>query len=337
MTSFPSTRRTLYFTAPCQVAVRERPLPAPADDQVLVETLVSAISPGTEMLFYRGQVPPDLSIDATISALAGQVVYPLQYGYACVGRVVVVGPAVAAEWQDRLVFAFHPHESHFLAQVDELLPVPPGLSPEQAALLPNMESAVNFVMDGQPVIGEKVLVCGQGIVGLLTTYLLAQFPLQSLISVDLLALRRQLGQQLGATQTLTPAELLACLPLDADLVYELSGNPAALDQAIAACGFDGRVIIGSWYGQKRADLHLGGRFHRSRIRLISSQVSTLAPCWQGRWDKARRLATAWHLLARLEVGPLITQQFSINEAEKAYRLIDQQPAEVVQVLLRYDE
>lgn len=302
---------------------------------MLVETLVSAISPGTEMLFYHGQAPLDLPIDATISGLTGQVAYPLKYGYACVGRVTAVGANVDPAWQGRLVFAFHPHESHFVATPAALLVIPSQISPEQATFLPNMESAVNFVMDGQPMIGERVMVWGQGVVGLLTTALLACFPLAELITVEQHMLRSSLSQHYGAKQTLTPTEVMPQTTEQVDLAFELSGNPAALDQAIAHTGFDGRIVIGSWYGQRRATLDLGGAFHRSRIRLISSQVSTLAPAWLGRWSKARRHATAWTMLEQVDVAKLITHRFKFQEAAQAYRLIDQHPEEVVQVLLTY--
>ena len=122
-----------------------------------------------------------------------------------------------------------------------------------------------------------------------------------------------------------------------DLVYELSGNPAALDMAIGLTGFGGRVVIGSWYGEKRAPLDLGGYFHRSRMQLISSQVSTLASALTGRWDKARRLATAWQLLAQVNVAELITQRYNVASAAAAYTLIDQQPDQTVQVLLTYGQ
>src|SRR5262245_60493920 len=199
-------RRALYFTAPYCISVQEESLDLPAADQVMVQTLVSAISPGTELLFYRGQAPTDLPVDETIAALAGTVGFPLKYGYAAVGRVAAVGAQVAPEWQDRLVFSFHPHESHFLASLDELLPVPPPLSPEEAAFLPNMETAVNFLMDGQPLIGEQVVIFGQGVVGLLTTALLMRLPLASLVTLDRYPLRRETSLALGAHTSLDPAE-----------------------------------------------------------------------------------------------------------------------------------
>jgi alcohol dehydrogenase len=121
-------------------------------------------------------------------------------------------------------------------------------------------------------------------------------------------------------------------PQGADLTYELSGNPAALDQAIAATGFSGRVVIGSWYGQKRVDINLGGRFHRSRIRLISSQVSTLAQV-ERRWSKARRLQVAWWMLEQVQPARLITHRFPLAQAAQAYAMLDQHPEEAMQVIL----
>ena len=202
------TRRALYFTAPSQVSIRTEGLCGPAPGQVLVQTLVSAISPGTELLIYRGQAPTDLAADETIAALTGNLTFPLKYGYAAVGRVTIVGSAAEAAWQDRLVFAFHPHESHFLAAPAELFPVPPALTPEEAVFLPNMETAVNFLMDGHPLIGERVVVFGQGVVGLLTTALLARLPLGCLLTLDRYAQRRGHSLALGAQTSLEPDGVL---------------------------------------------------------------------------------------------------------------------------------
>jgi threonine dehydrogenase-like Zn-dependent dehydrogenase len=259
-----------------------------------------------------------------------------------------VGSIAEEAWQGRLVFAFQPHASHFLALPGALFPVPETLSPEEAAFLPNMETAVNFLMDGHPVIGERVVVFGQGVVGLLTTALLAQFPLARLVTLDHFPARRERSLTLGAHLSLDASAPDALTRLrgglqedhtdaGADLTYELSGNPGALDHAIAVTGFSGRIVIGSWYGQKRADLNLGGRFHRSRMRLISSQVSTLAPEWGGRWTKQRRLQVAWEMLQQLRPAPLITHRFPMAQASQAYALLDQHADSVLQVLLTYEQ
>lgn len=325
-------------------------MPAPAAGEVLVAALLSAISPGTEMLLYRGQMPSGMAADDTIEALSGELRYPLKYGYATVGRVIGCGRDVDAAWQDRLVFAFHPHESHFTARPNTLLPLPPGMDPETAVFLPNMETAVSFLMDGQPMIGEQVAVFGQGVVGLLTTLLLAQMQPAALVVLDGYALRREWAKRLGAHAALDPAQasaaqIRAALQeerpserpfVGADLVYELSGNPQALDTAIQAAGYNGRVVVGSWYGSKRAPLDLGGHFHRSHLRLISSQVSHIAPQWQGRWSKPRRLQVAWRMLAAHRPQALITHRFPFAHAAHAYAQIDERPQETVQVVLVHE-
>ncbi len=338
--------QALYFLAPRQVALKDEDAAAPAYGQVLVQTLISAISSGTELLIYRGQAPPDLARDETIAALAGDFSLPLKYGYAAVGRVAERGPGVAPEWEGRLVFAFHPHESRFLATPDELLPLPPEVPPEDAVFFPNVETAITLLMDGPPLLGEQVAVFGQGVVGLLLTSLLARWPLAALVTLDLYPKRRLASETLGAHLSLDPtaphaaAQLLAALQgprpyPGADLVFEVSGNPAALDQAIAAAGFHGRVVIGSWYGLKPTELSLGGRFHRSRIRLVSSQVSTLPPGLAGRWNKARRSQATWQMLREIKPSRLVTHRFPLKEAAQAYTLLDRHPGEAIQVILTY--
>jgi 2-desacetyl-2-hydroxyethyl bacteriochlorophyllide A dehydrogenase len=341
-----TNNRAIYFTAPGAVELREERLPAPSSGEVLVQTITSGISPGSELLIYRGQFPPGLAVDETIPALGGRFAFPLKYGYAAVGRVIQLGGGVPDTWHGRLVFAFHPHQSHFLAPPAELIPVPAGFSAEEAIFLPNMETAVNFLLDGRPLIGEQVAVFGQGIVGLLTTTLLSRLPLASLVALDKYEMRRQTSLRMGATASLDPtdpdvsnrlkAQLQGERPYPgADLVYELSGAPEALDQAIGAAGYHGRVVIGSWYGTKPAALHLGGWFHRSRIRLIGSQVSTIAPPLRGRWDTARRLGTAWDMIRAVGPTPLITHRIPIEDAAQAYELLDRQPDRSIQVVFTY--
>lgn len=333
--------QAVYFTAPYQVVTRQERLGRLPEDRLLVQTHLSAISPGTEMLLFRGQFPEELAVDETIASLSSVFRYPLKYGYSLVGQVVDVGEQIDKNWLGQRVFCFHPHESAFFAAPDELMVVPGDLSTEDAVFLANMETAVNFLMDGKPLIGEHVLVFGQGVVGLLTVALLHSFPLGSLVTLDSIPARRQASLDSGAQASLDPAspELRSTFdrffPNGADLIYELSGSPQALDSAITWAGFEGRIIIGSWYGQKRAHLNLGGRFHRQRIRLISSQVSSLSSEFTGRWDKNRRLGVAWEMLRRVKPARWITHRFPVESAAQAYEQIDQHAEETIQVVLTY--
>jgi len=333
-------REILYFTAQRQVEIREEQLPALGADEVLVETVCSAISAGTELLVYQGHFPRDIETDAVISSLRGSLEYPLAYGYACVGKIKETGPQVDQSLHDQLVFAFQPHTSHFIANSNSLLPIPDSLSPETACFLPNMETAVNLVQDAAPLFGECVLVLGQGVVGLLTASLLSEFPLERLVTADCFELRRDSSPtpQHLSLDPYSPnfhKEARKLLNGSADLTFELSGRPETLNDALAITGFSGRIVIGSWYGEKRAEIDLGGAFHRSRIKLISSQVSTVGPELSGRWNKARRFNAAWKALKRIKPEKWITHRFPIDKAQAAYRLLDQNPQETIQVLMTY--
>jgi 2-desacetyl-2-hydroxyethyl bacteriochlorophyllide A dehydrogenase len=324
--------KTLFFTAPKQMEIRKADLPSLKDDEVLVETVCSAISAGTEMLVYRGEFP---QLQDAHDSLSSELRYPLAYGYACVGKVREIGKLVNSEWLDKLVFSFQPHASAFVAHPSSLILVPNSLSSENACFLPNMETAVNLVQDGAPILGERVLVLGQGIVGLLTASLLGEFPLENLTVVDSIELRRNaLGVkgQKSKVEKLAPNDLR---PSTFDLVFELTGSPSALNTAIDHTAFSGRIVIGSWYGQKRAEIDLGGSFHRSRIKLISSQVSSISPELSGRWDKSRRFEVAWQALERIQPQKWITHRFSLNDAAKAYKLLDENPQEAIQVIFEY--
>jgi 2-desacetyl-2-hydroxyethyl bacteriochlorophyllide A dehydrogenase len=337
----------LQFTEPYKVSVLEEDVPLPSGREVLVRTICSAISPGTELLVYRGQWPENVAVDETIEALAGKFRYPLKYGYSAVGQVEAVGSDVSRDWLGRRVFAFNPHESHFVSAPEHLVPLPASLSPEEAAFLPNMETAVGFVLDGNPMIGEQVAVFGQGIVGLLTTALLTRFPLGHLATFDAYGLRRDKSAELGAHQVLDPSapdvmeRLLQNLqekePRGVDLAYEVSGNPAALEQAINATAFSGRIVVGSWYGGKRANLDLGGHFHRSRIQIISSQVSRLSPTLTGLWTKARRMRLAMIMLEQVRPSRLITCRYHISKAAEAYALLDEHPEQAIQIMFEYKD
>ena len=357
-------RKTVYFTAPRQVELREEPLPALGADDVLVESICSAISAGTEMLVYRGQFPHTADSHDNLSS---DLHYPLTYGYANVGRIRETGKQVNKELRDKLVFGFAPHTSAFICHPSSLILAPassagkpfdqtqdkPALPAEACSFLPNMETAVNLIQDAAPILGERVLVLGQGVVGLLVASLLKEFPLEKLVTSDCYDLRRQASREIGVDDSFDPIQSnnkkINTTDADAntkpqsgyaqnfDLTFELTGSPAALDDAIAMTTFSGRIVIGSWYGDKRAEVDLGGAFHRSRIKLISSQVSTIAPELSGRWDKARRFEVAWEALRRIQPQKWVTHRFPIDKVEDAYRLLDENPQETIQVIFNYEE
>lgn len=339
-----ASRQRVQFTAPGEVEVITEPVPDPAPDEVVVRTKYSAVSPGTERLVYEGQVPDGLAADTSIEALKDtDFTYPISYGYACVGVVEEVGSDVSDEWEGRTVFSFQPHVSRFVTSTSALVRVPAAVHPTDAVLIPSMETAVNLVMDGRPLIGEHVLVFGQGIVGLLTTELLSHHPLDTLETVEPEPSRRALSESMGAEAVRSVSELevdqeSSSIGPDAsraDLVYELTGRPSVLNDAVQRTAFSGRIVVGSWYGTKSAPVELGGHFHRSRMQIVSSQVSTIAPSLRGRWTKDRRMSVVLDLLPEITPSDLISGYFPIEEAPAAYEQLSADPS-MLQPVLRYE-
>ena len=340
-------RYALAHRSACKVEILEENCPPPGEGEVLVQTRYSGISAGTEGLIYQGLFPEDMPQDEHLPSLKGEFRYPFRYGYSCVGAVTQVGEGVPYSWMGRRVFAFHPHASHFTIPLPAVIPLPDTVRDEDAVFLPNMETAVNFLQDGRPLLGEAVVVFGLGVVGLLTTSLLAQFPLGFLGCVDRLFHRRRLAESLGATICLDTGEFpqppslrqaleSAGLPCQgADLVYELSGYPEVINQALGVCGFNSRIVIGSWYGKKTAPVSLGGVFHRQRITILSSQVSTIHPSLTGRWDKERRFRMVLHQLGKIKPGNWITHRFPLFEADKVFQWLINAPQEGLQVIFTY--
>jgi 2-desacetyl-2-hydroxyethyl bacteriochlorophyllide A dehydrogenase len=339
-------RQFLLFTGPQTLEIGLEELPALPADQVLIQAQFSAISPGTELLIYQGQAPTSLEADSSLSTLAGDLNYPLRYGYSLVGKVVEIGAEVDPDLKDRNVLAFHPHANFIHASPKELILLNKELDPLDAVFLPNMETAVNLIHDGSPLLGEIVIVFGQGVVGLLTTSLLDRYELSELITVDPIQSRRDWSNKLGAQMVIDPGDHAALqhisnylgLPAHdagADLCFELSGQPSVLDQAIRFTRFSGRIIVGSWYGTRRASVDFGGRFHRNRIQISSSQVSTIKPELSARWNKKRRIDLVEQLLREVQPSRLVTQIIHLEKAAEAYALLDQSPDDAIAVIFRY--
>lgn len=328
-------RRSLWFEGPERVSVRVETLSPPGPGEVLVQSIASAISAGTEMLFYRGAVEEGVVVDTTLEGY-GTNIYPLRYGYASVGRVTGVGVGAPASLEGRIVFAFTPHASAFCLPAERIFPVPEGIGPEDAVLLASAETATTLVLDARPLVGERVSVFGLGVIGLLTAGLLNRFPLSRITGWDLHSMRREAAAALGV-QSADPRETPPARGTE-DVTLELTGTADGFRMALSACSFSGRLVVGSWYGRKARAQPLDAfdtAFHRSRVRIVSSQVSTIDPAISGRWTKERRLATAWEAIRLLRPARWITHRVPFSHAEEAYRLIACAPERTIQVILAH--
>ena len=330
--------RALWFTAPHTAQLREETVSSPGPGEVRVEASASAVSAGTEMLVYRGEVPKDLPLD--LPTLEGSYAFPIKYGYAAAGRVLDKGPDVEHLATDDLVFVHHPHQEVFVVPARMPVRLPDGIDPTLGVFCANLETALNVVHDTPLRLGETALVLGGGVVGLLVARLLKLGGAGAVLVVDPLEKRRGLALAAGADDAFGPEVLdgrvmEATRGRGADVAVETSGSGAALQSAIDAVAIEGTVVVASWYGTKPVALHLGERFHRGRVRLRSSQVGRLNPEMGPRWDTTRRMETVLALLEQVEPEDLITHRLPFHRAPEAYSLLDASMEEAVQVVFTY--
>ena len=329
---------SVWFPRARSVEIRDETVGRPGPGEVRIHAIASGLSHGTEMLVFRGEVPTDLALD--LPTLAGSYAFPIKFGYASVGRVVETGAGVTELAPGDHVFVHHPHQQEYVVRAAAAVRLPKRLPPELGVFLANCETALNVVLDAHPHLGDEVAVFGQGVVGLLVTQLMERAG-AAVTAVEPIAVRRELALRGGAEDAVTPEAAAARIATrtngrGADVVIEASGNGGALQLAIDAAAFQASVVVCSWYGSKPVSLDLGSRFHRQRLRLVSSQVSRLDPALAPRWDRQRRLDTALALLEELVLGPLISHRIPFAKAAEAYELVDQRPEETVQVILTYD-
>jgi threonine dehydrogenase-like Zn-dependent dehydrogenase len=312
----------VFHTAPRCVEIRELNTPRPAAGELLVRTLCSGISGGTERLVYRGEVPAELALDDTIDALGGTFSYPFAYGYACVGKVAESGETV---------FAFHPHQDVFAARANDLILLPPPIDPASATLFPLVETALQVTLDAGAGYRERVIVLGAGVLGLLTSLLLQRSGWRPLIA-EPQAWRRDLASSLGVTAA-APEELADD---KVPLVIDASGNSDAPAMALSMLAHEGTLLIASWFGTKPVMLPLGGAFHRRRLIIRSTQVSTVPARLSGSWTRARRRQETIELLAELPLAQLCTHVFAFSHAAEAFRAVDAGARGLMHAVLDYD-
>ncbi len=325
--------RAVVFVAPRSVQVQHVDLEEPRRGQVLVRTAMSGISGGTEMLGYRGEIDPDVPLDGSLGALEGTFRYPFSYGYSAVGTVERSNADVP-EGSD--VFAFHPHQDRFVAEADALIPLG-DLPPRSATLFPLVETGLQVALDADVRIGDPVAVIGLGPVGILTGAVLAREGAEVLGS-DPNAFRRDVAKRFEVTAH-APDDLRSAVfdtaPHGASVVVEASGDPASLASALGLLRHEGAAIVASWYGRKQVSLPLGAEFHRRRLTIRSSQVSTIPARLAGSWDVARRRDVALRLLRELPVDHLATHDFPFERAAEAYAAIDRADEELIHAALTY--
>jgi 2-desacetyl-2-hydroxyethyl bacteriochlorophyllide A dehydrogenase len=331
----PVRARGLWFRGPREVELGDVEVPPLAPGQVLVRSTWSGISSGTELLAYRGQIDPAMALDESLGALQGSFTYPFRYGYCCVGRVEASSSAVP---EGALVVALHPHQDVFTAPVGDVV-VLGDERPRLATLLPLVETALQISLDAGPAAHELVVVTGLGAVGLLSALLLQRVGAE-VLACDPSPWRRDLAGSLGVP-AIGPGDLAgevagATGGLGTPLLVEVSGDPDALRRGLDVLAHEGTALVASWYGTKPVSLPLGGAFHRRRLVVRSTQVSTIPSALAGRWTVERRRQVARALLPGLPLERLATHDFRFTEAAAAFEALDHGEEGLLHAALRYE-
>jgi threonine dehydrogenase-like Zn-dependent dehydrogenase len=279
--------RAFWVRKPGAGEIREVPLPEPGPDDVVVRTLHSGISRGTETLVFRGEVPESQREAMRAPFQEGDFPGPVEYGYLVVG-VVERGPA---ELRGRTVFCLHPHQTAFVVPAGAVVPVPDDVPARRAVLAGTVETAVNALWDAPPLLGDRVTVVGAGMVGCCLARLLARFPGVDVELVDVDDGREDIAARLGV-RFASPAGATG----DRDLVLHASATAAGLQRSLDLLRPEGTVVELSWYGDRAVELSLGGAFHSRRLSVRASQVGAVAASRRGSRTTRDRLALALDLL-----------------------------------------
>ncbi len=290
---------------PRECALNVEPFTAAPGDAV-VRTIASGISRGTERLVFEGRVPESEHERMRGPGMSGRFPFPVKYGYCAVGEVIA-GPGNLV---GRRVFALNPHQCHFALPPERLAVLPDTLPSRRAILAANMETALNALWDSGAGPGDRIVIVGGGVVGLLIASLAAGLPGADVTLVDVDARRAPLAAMLGCGFSTDGTGLEDC-----DIVFHTSATAAGLNAAIGFAGFEGRIVEVSWHGAGDTPVALGGAFHSRRLQLISSQVGHVAGSRRARWTYARRMAKALDLLAAdARLDALITDEMPFSEA-----------------------
>ncbi|GAA4602464.1 zinc-binding alcohol dehydrogenase [Actinoplanes octamycinicus] len=294
--------RSFWLPSPGQGEIRTESVPDPGPGEVMVRTLHSGVSRGTETLVFQGRVPESQWATMRAPFQAGDFPAPVKYGYLNVG-VVETGPA---HLEGRTVFSLYPHQTRFVVPADSVTVVPDGVPADRAVLTGTVETAVNAVWDARPQLGDRITVIGGGMVGASVAAILAGYPGADVQLVDADPARAGTADALGVPFAL-PDEAAG----DRDLVIHASANPAGLANALTLLRTEGTVVELSWYGDRTVPLPLGEHFHARRLTIRSSQVGGIAPA-RGR-SYAQRLALALELLRDDRFDALITGRSPFDE------------------------
>jgi 2-desacetyl-2-hydroxyethyl bacteriochlorophyllide A dehydrogenase len=319
--------RAFWVSSPGCGEIRDEVLRAPSADEVLIKTLYSGISRGTEALVFQGRVPPSEYQRMRAPFQVGEFPAPVKYGYASVGQV----ERGTKELQDRRVFVLYPHQTRYTVSTEAVYVLPEDVPPQRAVLAANLETAINGLWDARPHVGDRIAVVGGGTVGCLAAWLAGRIAGCDVELIDINPHRAAIAADLGV-RFAPPA---AATP-GADVVLHASGTQAGLERALEIAAFEATIVELSWYGERSVSVELGRSFHAQRLTLKSSQVGNVAASQRARWTNQRRMRLALSLLADPVLDSLISGESEFEALPQVMADLADRPGDALCHRIRYE-
>lgn len=316
-----NTGTRVVFVAPRQVELREFQVGPTPPGHVTARTLATTVSTGTELTILSGEYPPG-------SKWAAYAQYPFTAGYSHCGRIVEVGEGVKGfEVGDRVV-SYSRHESQVVLEPAQILgKVPDGVSDEEASTIALGLIAMNGVRRAELRLGESVVVYGLGVLGLLVTQLARLSGCRPVIGVDIAPQRLAWARETGADAALEGDRDVAAYVAQAtggrmaDVLFEVTGNPAIIEKEFSVLRRFGRgVILSSPRGATSFDFH--DFCNSPSFTIIGAHNGSTPSCETvfGQWTWPRNTELYLKLIAdgELHVDSLISHRFPYREAPSVY-------------------
>ena len=337
--------RTVRITETGDVECHEYPLAPLADGHVRVRSVVTAVSPGTELTYIgRGATNPylhkrwDPDLRLFVPGVPTQD-YPIVFGYRAAGRVVesrapsvAVGTRVFGRWR-------HTEYSVLTASDAEQQLLPDALTFDDgvdlAQMLPICVNAVSFADDAHR--GAPVVVFGCGPIGLLVAQVARATGAAAVYVIDRVRARLDIAAGLGL-QTRDAGSGDVALELKRELgseavpvAFECSGSTHALHEAIRVVRRRGTVVAVGFYQGEAAGLSLGDEFHHNGVQIRSGQIGNLHPRWE--IGPLRAFGVDLARAKRITLGGLPRLRVPVGDAADAFKALASR--EHLQVALDY--
>jgi len=326
-------------------------------NQVRIQTMFSGISHGTEMNVYRGAAPffnkkNDGEYRLFSAANENEKwIYPVRscdpgvwyMGYSNVGKVIEVGKDVHMLLIGDVVYSSSPHQSQVIVDENNAIRLPEGIKPEHGIFFTNLMTTFNGILDTKIKLGDTVAVSGLGVLGQLLIQMTKMSGAFQVFGIDLFEKRLITAKENGADKVFNPKRCediaLEIRKLTnkkgTDAVIEVTGNQAALQEAIRIAAPDTTVTALGWYQGACKSLNLSEEFHHNRVTIRSSQTCYIQPEISHMWTFERKQQTCLALLKKLQMDNLITHRIPFDNIADAYHLIDENTEEVIQAMITY--